>query len=67
MNVVFRIAKDNALESKFVKEAKACGLLELKGHRSVGGLRASIYNATTLEEVESLAAFMIQFQAENSE
>lgn len=66
MNVVFRIkGTDEALESKFVKEAEAAGLKGLKGHRSVGGLRASIYNAQPLEGVLALAAFMKDFSKKN--
>ena len=51
--------------SKFVKEAKAAGLENLKGHRSVGGMRASIYNAMPIEGVEALVAFMKKFEEEN--
>jgi len=66
MNVVFRIkAGDEALESQFVKEAEAAGLKGLKGHRSVGGLRASIYNAQPLEGVLALAQFMKDFAKKN--
>lgn len=66
MNVVFRIkAGDEALESQFVKEAEAAGLKGLKGHRSVGGLRASIYNAQPLEGVQALASFMKDFAKKN--
>jgi len=66
MNVVFRIKGDNQdLESKFVKEAAEKGLVELKGHRSAGGLRASIYNAQTLAGVEALCTFMNDFSLAN--
>ena len=50
------------LEAAFLKEASAAGMYGLKGHRSVGGLRASIYNAVSLENVEFLADFMQKFQ-----
>eukprot|EP00128_Syssomonas_multiformis_P015840 Colp12_sorted_trinity150504_noHs@12233 len=66
MNVPFRVRDDAALEAKFIKEAEARGLVELKGHRSVGGVRASIYNAMTVEEVQLLVDFMRDFQAANS-
>jgi len=67
MNVVFRINRENAeeLEKKFVAEATAQGLTELKGHRSAGGLRASIYNAMPLEGCKALAQFMLQFEKNN--
>ncbi|MFZ2656564.1 MAG: 3-phosphoserine/phosphohydroxythreonine transaminase [Victivallales bacterium] len=65
MNVVFRLPAE-ALEEKFVKEAKAKGLIGLKGHRSVGGIRASIYNAMPLEGVEKLIDFMNEFEKANS-
>jgi phosphoserine aminotransferase len=65
MNVTFRIKGDEALETKFVKEAKAQGLLELKGHRSVGGIRASIYNAVLPRHVQKLADFMKTFMGNN--
>ncbi len=60
MNVVWRLPTE-ALEEQFVKEAKAAGLVGLKGHRSVGGLRASIYNAVPLESVKALTGFMGEF------
>jgi len=65
MNVTFRLPSE-ALEEQFVAEAKKHDLIGLKGHRSVGGIRASIYNAVTLEAVESLAQFMKEFQRKNS-
>ncbi len=65
MNVTF-ITGDKELDAKFVKEAAAQGLVELKGHRSVGGMRASIYNAMPIEGVEKLVAFMREFEAENT-
>jgi phosphoserine aminotransferase len=63
MNVTFRLPDDET-QAKFLDEAKARGLAELKGHRSVGGIRASIYNAMPLEGVELLAAFMREFARE---
>jgi phosphoserine aminotransferase len=66
MNVVFRVAGgDEAIEGKFVKEAEAALIAGVKGHRSVGGMRASIYNAVTLEAVEALVAFMGAFRLKN--
>ncbi len=64
MNVPFVTGSDE-LDAKFVKEAKAAGLENLKGHRSVGGMRASIYNAMPKEGVEALVAFMKKFEEEN--
>ena len=64
MNVTFRLPNEE-LEAKFVKEAKAAGLDGLKGHRSVGGLRASIYNAFPEEGVDALVAFMKEFEKKN--
>ncbi len=64
MNVTWRIA-DPELEPVFIKEALAEGLSGLKGHRSVGGLRASIYNACPMESVDCLIAFMREFEARN--
>ena len=65
MNIPFRVKKDEALEAKFLKEASESGLIELKGHRSVGGCRASIYNAMPIEGVEALVEFMRKFQEAN--
>ena len=65
MNVPF-VTGDKDLDAKFVKEAEAAGLMNLKGHRTVGGMRASIYNAMPLEGVEALVAFMAKFEEENS-
>ena len=63
MNIPFIIDGGNeALEKKFLDEATAAGLINLAGHRSVGGLRASVYNGMPIEGVESLAAFMTDFQ-----
>ncbi len=64
MNVVF-VTGDADLDKKFVKEAKAKGLINLAGHRSIGGMRASIYNAMTMEGVDALIDFMKEFEAEN--
>ena len=64
MNVPFVTGNDE-LDAKFVKEAKAAGFENLKGHRSVGGMRASIYNAMPKEGVEKLVEFMKKFEAEN--
>ena len=65
MNVPF-VTGDKDLDAKFVKEAEAAGFVNLKGHRSVGGMRASIYNAMPIEGVEKLVAFMKEFEAKNS-
>ncbi len=61
MNVPFRL-KDEALDDAFLKEAKAAGMIQLKGHRSVGGMRASIYNAMPVDGVRALVAFMADFE-----
>jgi phosphoserine aminotransferase len=61
MNVTFRLPSEE-LEKAFLKEAQPLGLDGLKGHRSVGGLRASIYNACPVESVEALAGFMGDFR-----
>uniref|UniRef100_A0A383WER3 phosphoserine transaminase n=1 Tax=Tetradesmus obliquus TaxID=3088 RepID=A0A383WER3_TETOB len=66
MNVPFTIPSKPELEKAFVAEATAAQLLELKGHRSVGGMRASIYNAMPHEGVEALTKFMTEFQAKNA-
>ncbi len=75
MNVVFRVgggvgrsaaAQDmEAIERKFAKEAEAAGIVGTPGHRSVGGMRVSLYNAVTLEAVQTLVSFMRQFQRTN--
>jgi phosphoserine aminotransferase len=62
MNVPFRL-RNEALNDDFLKQAKARGMVELKGHRSVGGMRASIYNAMPIEGVKALVEFMREFQA----
>ena len=64
MNVTFTTPNKD-LDAKFVKESIAAGMTNLKGHRSVGGIRASIYNAMSLEGVEKLVAFMRDFEAAN--
>ena len=64
MNVPFVTGNDE-LDAKFVKEATAAGFVNIKGHRSVGGMRASIYNAMPVEGVEKLVAFMKEFEANN--
>ena len=64
MNVPF-VTGDADLDAKFVSEAKAAGFENLKGHRTVGGMRASIYNAMPMEGVEKLVEFMKKFEAEN--
>lgn len=66
MNVVWRIRNDEELEKKFLGEAKAAGLIGLKGHRSVGGLRASIYNAVDIAGVEKLVDLMHKFAKANA-
>ena len=65
MNVPF-VTGDKEMDAKFVKAAEAEGLVNLKGHRTVGGMRASIYNAMPKEGVEALVAFMKKFEEENS-
>lgn len=64
MNVPF-VTGDKDLDAKFVKEAAEVGLVNIKGHRTVGGMRASIYNAMPIEGVEKLVEFMKKFEAEN--
>ena len=65
MNVDF-VTGDKELDAQFVKEAEEAGLSGLKGHRSVGGMRASIYNAVTVEAVEALVKFMKEFEEKHS-
>lgn len=65
MNITFRLA-DETLEKKFLAEAKDAGFVGLNGHRSVGGCRASAYNAVPFEACKALSEFMIQFQKSNS-
>ena len=64
MNVPF-ITGDADLDAKFISESKAAGFENLKGHRTVGGMRASIYNAMPIEGVEALVDFMKKFEANN--
>ena len=64
MNVPF-VTGNEELDAKFVKEAAAAGFVNLKGHRSVGGMRASIYNAMPIEGVEALVKFMAEFEKNN--
>ena len=64
MNIVFRLSTEE-LEKQFLAETKAAGMLGLKGHRSVGGLRASIYNSLPIEDVQALADLMKEFQRVN--
>ncbi len=64
MNIPF-VTGDTALDAKFVSEAKKAGFVNLKGHRSVGGMRASVYNAMPIEGVQKLIAFMKKFEEEN--
>ena len=64
MNVPF-VTGNKELDAKFVKESQAAGFENLKGHRTVGGMRASIYNAMPIEGVEALVAFMKKFEEEN--
>ncbi len=64
MNVVFRLPSEE-LEAKFVAEAKENGMVGLKGHRAVGGIRASTYNAVSVENIEALVAFMEKFKKAN--
>jgi phosphoserine aminotransferase len=65
MNVPFTLAKPE-MEKSFAAEAKAAGLVSLEGHRSVGGMRASIYNAMPAAGVDALLAFMAEFERNNS-
>ena len=64
MNIVWRLPTE-ILEEQFVAQAKKAGMVGLKGHRSVGGIRASIYNAVTQEAVDALASFMKEFEKKN--
>ncbi len=65
MNVPFRLA-DEKLDKAFLQGADERGLLNLKGHRSVGGMRASIYNAVPIEAIEALVAYMHAFEKEHA-
>jgi phosphoserine aminotransferase len=64
MNVPF-VLRDPSLDARFLQQAERAGLTNLKGHRSVGGMRASIYNATTPEAVSALIDFMRDFEEAN--
>ncbi len=64
MNVPFKL-KDDALDDAFLKGAQAKGMIQLKGHRSVGGMRASIYNAMPIEGVKALVAYMQEFEKQH--
>jgi phosphoserine aminotransferase len=64
MNVTFRTGSEE-LDAQFVKEATAAGFSNVKGHRNVGGMRASIYNAMPMEGAEALARFMREFEVKN--
>lgn len=64
MNIPF-VTGNEEIDAKFIKEATAAGFVQLKGHRSVGGMRASIYNAISLEGVQQLVAFMKKFELDN--
>ena len=64
MNVTFRLANED-LENLFIKESTAAGLDGLQGHRSVGGMRASIYNAFPEDGVDALVAFMKDFEGKH--
>ena len=65
MNIPF-VTGNEELDAKFVKEATAAGFVNLKGHRSVGGMRASIYNAMPIEGCEKLVEFMKEFERNNA-
>mgnify|MGYP001422546291 FL=1 len=64
MNIPF-LLKNSELNGEFLHDAENAGLLNLKGHRSVGGMRASIYNATPIEAVDALINFMGDFQSKH--
>jgi phosphoserine aminotransferase len=64
MNIPFRLPNED-LEKQFVKESEKLGMVGLKGHRSVGGLRASVYNALPGDSVKALVQFMGEFQKKN--
>ena len=64
MNVPF-LLKNSELNAEFLHDSENAGLLNLKGHRSVGGMRASIYNATPIEAVDALINFMEDFQSKH--
>lgn len=65
INIPFRVGGpqgNESLEAKFLEEAEKLNMFQLKGHRSVGGIRASLYNAVTIDEVKLLVQFMLEFQ-----
>lgn len=64
INVPFKL-KDDALDDAFLKGAQARGMVQLKGHRSVGGMRASIYNAMSIEGVKALVQYMKEFEVQH--
>jgi phosphoserine aminotransferase len=64
MNIPFRLPSEE-LEETFAKDAKKNSLIGLKGHRSVGGMRASLYNAMTVQGAQALVDFMKEFQKKN--
>jgi phosphoserine aminotransferase len=64
MNIPFTL-RDPALDAAFLKGAEARGMVQLKGHRSVGGMRASIYNAMPIEGVRRLVEYMKEFEAQH--
>ena len=65
MNVPFKL-KDESLDGEFLKGAEARGMVQLKGHRAVGGMRASIYNAMPLDGVRKLVEYMREFEAQKA-
>ena len=65
MNIPF-VTGDEELDKKFIKESTEAGFINLKGHRTTGGMRASVYNAMPIEGVEKLIEFMKAFEAANS-
>ena len=65
INIPFRVCANDDLEKKFIAEATAADLIDLKGHRSVGGCRASLYNAMPVEGVHALIDFMGEFKENN--
>ena len=64
MNIPFTLA-DSKLDAEFLKAAEARGMVQLKGHRAVGGMRASIYNAMPIEGVKRLVEYMREFEAKS--
>ncbi len=64
MNILFTLA-DSKLDGEFLKSAEARGMVQLKGHRAVGGMRASIYNAMPIEGVRKLVEYMREFEAKH--